>query len=93
MSLASSSPANSGMGLIRNAIEQGRQAIDCATAQRSWASHLYDVVIVGGGAAGFSASPQRCSTAFGLSRLSRTAGGTVATSARQACYDSASDAA
>ncbi|HEY6255500.1 MAG TPA: NAD(P)-binding domain-containing protein [Xanthobacteraceae bacterium] len=46
-----------GMGLIRNAIEQGRQAIDSVRAldglQRP---NIYDVVIVGGGPAGFSAS-------------------------------------
>ncbi len=46
-----------GMGLIRNAIEQGRQAIDSVRkrgGQRS--SNAYDVVIIGAGPAGFSAS-------------------------------------
>jgi thioredoxin reductase/NAD-dependent dihydropyrimidine dehydrogenase PreA subunit len=48
-----------GMGLIRNAIEQGRQAID-AIARREGAGGgaavELDVVIVGAGPAGFSAS-------------------------------------
>jgi len=46
-----------GMGLIRNAIEQGRQAIDSVRklgGRRS--ADAYDVVIVGAGPAGFSAS-------------------------------------
>lgn len=46
-----------GMGLIRNAIEQGRQAIDSirkCTGRRS--TNNYDVIIVGAGPAGFSAS-------------------------------------
>lgn len=46
-----------GMGLIRNAIEQGRQAVESirklnGVGQRG----VHDVVIVGGGPAGFSAS-------------------------------------
>jgi len=46
-----------GMGLIRNAIEQGRQAIDSVRALGgSRPSNIYDVVIIGGGPAGFSAS-------------------------------------
>ena len=46
-----------GMGLIRNAIEQGRQAIDLVRAlDRLGQPDTYDVVIVGGGPAGFSAS-------------------------------------
>jgi thioredoxin reductase (NADPH) len=46
-----------GMGLIRNAIEQGRQAIDSVRAlDRLGRPNVYDVVIVGGGPAGFSAS-------------------------------------
>jgi thioredoxin reductase (NADPH) len=46
-----------GMGLIANAIEQGRQAME-AIAKRGAAaqSGLYDVVIVGGGPAGIAAS-------------------------------------
>ena len=46
-----------GMGLIANAIEQGRQAID-AIARRDHLGQrdLYDVIIVGGGPAGIAAS-------------------------------------
>ena len=47
-----------GMGLIRNAIEQGRQAMDAikALCRARPASDALDVVIVGAGPAGFSAS-------------------------------------
>lgn len=46
-----------GMGLIRNAIEQGRQAIDSVIKLgRRRSSGAYDVIIVGAGPAGFSAS-------------------------------------
>ncbi len=47
-----------GMGLIRNAIEQGRRALDAiAKAGRgSGSGSDYDVVIIGAGPAGFSAS-------------------------------------
>jgi thioredoxin reductase (NADPH) len=46
-----------GMGLIANAIEQGRQAIESiAGHERIGAHDLYDVIIVGGGPAGISAS-------------------------------------
>lgn len=46
-----------GMGLIRNAIEQGRQAMDnIANSGRSDDPNMLDVLIVGGGPAGFSAS-------------------------------------
>ncbi len=46
-----------GMGLIANAVEQGRQAIE-AIGRRATASESgqYDVVIVGGGPAGIAAS-------------------------------------
>jgi len=44
-----------GMGLIRKAVEQGRQAID-SIAKRKGGKQPYDVVIVGAGPAGISAS-------------------------------------
>jgi thioredoxin reductase len=45
-----------GMGLIRNAIEQGRQAVDEIHARRPRGATRLDLVIVGAGPAGFSAS-------------------------------------
>ena len=42
-----------GMGLIRNAIEQGRQAMD-SIRKRKAKGKDYDVIIVGAGPAGFS---------------------------------------
>jgi thioredoxin reductase/NAD-dependent dihydropyrimidine dehydrogenase PreA subunit len=46
-----------GMGLIRNAIEQGRQAMDSiSNLDGLGKSDLLDVVIIGAGPAGFSAS-------------------------------------
>ncbi len=46
-----------GMGLIRNAIEQGSQAIDSIRKLSGpRPSHGYDVIIVGAGPAGFAAS-------------------------------------
>ncbi|HET7364130.1 MAG TPA: NAD(P)-binding domain-containing protein [Burkholderiales bacterium] len=44
-----------GMGLIRKAVEQGRQAIE-SIARRARGGETYDVVIVGAGPAGISAS-------------------------------------
>lgn len=44
-----------GMGLIRNAIEQGRQAMEAVRKRKGKGPQL-DVVIVGAGPAGFSAS-------------------------------------
>ena len=45
-----------GMGLIRNALEQGRQAVEAIHGQRRASGEQLDVVIVGAGPAGFSAS-------------------------------------
>jgi thioredoxin reductase/NAD-dependent dihydropyrimidine dehydrogenase PreA subunit len=45
-----------GMGLIRNALEQGRQAVESVHALRPRGGELLDLVIVGAGPAGFAAS-------------------------------------
>ena len=49
-----------GMGLIRNALEQGRQAMEAIRSSRGKASsasgYMLDVLIVGAGPAGFAAS-------------------------------------
>jgi thioredoxin reductase/Pyruvate/2-oxoacid:ferredoxin oxidoreductase delta subunit len=45
-----------GMGLIRNALEQGRQAIEAIHAARRASADALDVLIVGAGPAGFAAS-------------------------------------
>jgi ferredoxin len=45
-----------GMGLIRNAIEQGRQAMEAIAAMRGKRSGVHDVVIVGAGPSGIAAS-------------------------------------
>lgn len=45
-----------GMGLIRNAIEQGRQAVEQIHARRPRGTGELDLVIVGAGPAGFAAS-------------------------------------
>jgi thioredoxin reductase (NADPH) len=45
-----------GMGLIRNAVEQGRQAVEQIHARRRRGSAPLDLVIVGAGPAGFAAS-------------------------------------
>ncbi len=45
-----------GMGLIRNALEQGRQAVEAIHAKRPRGGKRLDLVIVGAGPAGFAAS-------------------------------------
>ncbi|MBV8495305.1 MAG: NAD(P)-binding domain-containing protein [Gammaproteobacteria bacterium] len=45
-----------GMGLIRNALEQGRQAVEAIHSRTRRAGDLLDLVIVGAGPAGFAAS-------------------------------------
>ncbi len=69
-----------GMGLIRNAVEQGRQAIDSIGAmKRSPQSNLLDVVIVGSGPAGISASLGAIEKKLKFVTLEQdTLGGTVA---------------
>jgi len=45
-----------GMGLIRNALEQGRQAVEAICSRRARGGERLDLVIVGAGPAGFAAS-------------------------------------
>jgi len=45
-----------GMGLIRNALEQGRQAVEAIYSARKRGGDRLDLVIVGAGPAGFAAS-------------------------------------
>src|SRR5512138_3418695 len=45
-----------GMGLIRNALEQGRQAVEAIQGSRKASGQQLDLVIVGAGPAGFAAS-------------------------------------
>jgi len=45
-----------GMGLIRNALEQGRQAVEAICSKRSRGGDRLDLVVVGAGPAGFAAS-------------------------------------
>ncbi len=86
-----------GMGLIRNALEQGRQAVDviAARGKPSPDQALLDLVIVGAGPAGFSASlaakahaPSLRDARAGVARWLR-----VPVSARQGRDDGASGAA
>jgi thioredoxin reductase/ferredoxin len=45
-----------GMGLIRNALEQGRQAVEAISSRRGKGGDRLDLFIVGAGPAGFAAS-------------------------------------
>lgn len=71
-----------GMGLIRNAIEQGRQAMEAIAAivnKGQKTGDLRDVVIVGAGPAGFSASLAAMERGLDYVTLEQEAlGGTVA---------------
>ena len=69
-----------GMGLIRNAIEQGRQAIDSVRRLDGIGrGDMLDVVVVGGGPAGFSASLAAIGHKLRFVTLEQdTFGGTVA---------------
>ena len=71
-----------GMGLIRNAIEQGKQAIDAIAAQRKPAARavgMLDVFIVGAGPAGLSATLGAKANALKSVTVEQdTLGGTVA---------------
>ena len=70
-----------GMGLIRNAVEQGRQAAgNIARGIKTNTSHDYDLVIVGAGPAGIAATLE--AKKLGLKTITfeqETLGGTVAT--------------
>ncbi|HEC18405.1 MAG TPA: 4Fe-4S dicluster domain-containing protein [Gammaproteobacteria bacterium] len=70
-----------GMGLIRNAIEQGRQAMESIrqAISNSQSSVPYDVVIIGAGPAGFSATLDAHEHNLNYVTLEQeTLGGTVA---------------
>ena len=69
-----------GMGLIRNAIEQGRQAvIELPSARRENGRHTRIVIIVGAGPAGFSASLAAKEKGLSFKTFDQeTLGGTVA---------------
>ena len=68
-----------GMGLIRNAIEQGRQAMDSIAQRRAEQRDMLDVVIIGAGPAGFSASLAALENGLSAITLEQdTLGGTVA---------------
>jgi thioredoxin reductase len=67
-----------GMGLIRNAVEQGRQAVESIKGLNGKRSR-YDVVIVGAGPAGFSASLAALQHKLRFATIEQeTLGGTVA---------------
>jgi thioredoxin reductase/ferredoxin len=68
-----------GMGLIRNAIEQGRQAIEQIAKRVRPNGQDYDVIIVGAGPSGFSASLAAIETGLRYITLEQDSlGGTVA---------------
>jgi thioredoxin reductase (NADPH) len=69
-----------GMGLIRNAIEQGRQAMEAiAATPRSRQSNMLDVLIIGSGPAGLSASLSALENNLRFVTVEQgTLGGTVA---------------
>jgi thioredoxin reductase (NADPH) len=68
-----------GMGLIRNAIEQGKQAVEsiCATLHKQH-PYPYDLLVVGAGPAGFSASLAAMERGLRFATIEQdTLGGTV----------------
>ena len=68
-----------GMGLIRNAIEQGRQAVDQIAKRARPGGDGYDLIVIGAGPAGFSASLAAIDRQLSYVTLEQdTLGGTVA---------------
>ena len=69
-----------GMGLIRNAVEQGRQVIEAIAARpKSQRSDMLDVLIIGSGPAGISASLGAMEKGLRFATLEQdTLGGTIA---------------
>jgi thioredoxin reductase (NADPH) len=69
-----------GMGLIRNAIEQGVQAMEHIVSKRApHAPDILDVVVIGAGPAGFAASLSAMERKLSLVTIEQdTLGGTVA---------------
>lgn len=74
-----------GMGLIRNAVTQGKQAVDSIAARdRSGDPSVFDVVIVGAGPAGFAATLQAEKNKLRYLTIDQNdIGGTVLTYPRQ----------
>ena len=68
-----------GMGLIRNAVEQGRQAIESMLRQPRAQGRMLDVVIVGAGPAGISATLRAKQARLKFETVEQdTLGGTIA---------------
>jgi thioredoxin reductase (NADPH) len=69
-----------GMGLIRNAIEQGRQAVECIAGNgRCGQSGQFDLLIIGAGPAGISAAMSALESGLSYKVLEQdTVGGTIA---------------
>ncbi len=74
-----------GMGLIKNAVEQGKQAVEnLAKGIKSNHNNEYDLVVIGAGPAGISASLQAHKMGLKTTTLEQdTLGGTVYTFPRQ----------
>jgi thioredoxin reductase/ferredoxin len=74
-----------GMGLIKNAVEQGKQAI-CNLSEKITPSNngIYDIIIIGAGPAGISASLEATKRKLKILTLEQdTLGGTVSNFPRQ----------
>jgi ferredoxin len=73
-----------GMGLIRNALEQGRQAVEAIHATRKASAQQLDLVIVGAGPAGSPRRSRRFPNACASSRWSRNRPAAACSSIRAA---------